>query len=117
MAKQMSNLVRPLAPEEIKAGAYVIVLDEIHEYLPCCFDGITPPSEPVKIRWLPDDPEPLEVVGTCMPYVFARGPDRVMVTLDVRRHKLGRLDKTALKRVLKRMRGKRQRRRHGFRLW
>ncbi len=116
MPKTNSNLVRQLAPEEIKPGAYVIVLDEVLEYLPCCFDGILPPSEPVKIRWLPRDPEPLEVLSTCMPYVFARRPDRVVVTLDVRRHKLGRLDKRALKSVLKRMRSKRQRRR-GFRLW
>ena len=108
MAKKKSNLVRPLAPEEIKAGSYVVVLDEIHEYLPCCFGGVTPPSEPVRIRWLPDDPEPLEVLSVCMPFVFAKKPDDSLVTLDVRRHQLGRIDKATLRRVLEHLRTKRQ---------
>ncbi len=82
MPKTNSNLVRPLAPEEIKPGAYVIVLDEVLEYLPCCFDGFLPPSEPVKIRWLPRDPELLEVLSPCMPYVSARRPPPVHETSE-----------------------------------
>ena len=108
MTKRKSILVRPLAPEEIKAGSYVVVLYEIHQYLPCCFGGVTPPSEPVKIRWLPDEPEPLEVHGVCAPFVFAKKPDDELVTLDVRRHQLGRLDGASLRRVLEHLRKKRQ---------
>lgn len=108
MSKQKSKLVRPLAPEEIRAGSYVVVLHEISQFLPWCFTDAPRGGEPVAIKMLPDDPEPLEVLGVCMPFVFAKKPDETLVTLDVRRHHLGALDKTSLRRVLAHLRSKRQ---------
>jgi hypothetical protein len=108
MPKRKSNLVRALAPEEIMAGSYVVVLHEITQFLPWSFGETPRRAEPVSVRMLPDDPEPLEVLGVCMPFVFAKKPDDELVTLDVRRHQLGRLDGASLRRVLEHLRKKRQ---------
>ena len=72
--------------------------------MPCWFDLPARP-EMVNVRTMPDDdPEPLEVIEVCLPFVAVRKPDRTVHTLDIRRHELARLDDTFARRVIKRLR-------------
>jgi hypothetical protein len=93
----MSNkqyITKTLAPEDIRVGAYVTVLQTISEFLPhmlCVDDGIRQRSvEPVRVRWLPCEPTPpMKVKAVCLPHVFVRCPNREHRTLDVREQIIG----------------------------
>lgn len=100
MSRKKSRLATLLAPEDIRRDHYVAVLNEIEQYFPCCFDLRQP--EPVNIRMLPADaPEPLRVFEVCLPFVTARRPNGSLITLDVRRHELARLEAVYARRVIK----------------
>ncbi len=57
------------------------------------------------MRTIPtDEIELLQVIEICLPFVTVRKADRSLVTLDVRRHELARLDDGYARRVIKRLR-------------
>ncbi len=92
-----SPVARPLAPEDIQLGDYVSVLHAVCE-LPSFLwhaDVTTLPAhEPVRIRFVPrDDPRPFKVKAICLPFVMTKLPCGETVSLDIRRHRLARLDR------------------------
>lgn len=93
-----STLAKALAPEEIRPGDYVTLLDEIAE-LPSffwCADAATLPyDEPVRIRFRPQGGGvPLKVQSVCLPFVLVKHPRGEWRTLDVRTCRLARLHRS-----------------------
>ena len=65
----------------------------------------------MSIRMMPEDEaQPLRVIEACLPFVTALQADGTVVTLDVRRRELARLDDAYARRVVKRLRARRPRR-------
>ena len=91
------RLAKALAPEDVRAGDFVSVLDEICE-LPSFFwhesGSLAPRDELVRIRCTPtSEAVPLKVKGVCLPYVLVKLPCGSKRTLDVRKSRLARLDR------------------------
>lgn len=112
-AADAATLAKSLAPEEIRRGDYLAVLDETFEYPSWywgCDAALAPREEPVRIRTLPrDDALPLEVRAACLPFVLVRDVQGRVRTLDVRRCRLARLDRhyaVAARKAAKRCGGK-----------
>jgi len=103
MNRKKTSLASLLAPEDIRRGHYVAVLNEIEQWFPiCCLSG---KPEPVSVRTIPTDETVLmKVIEICLPFVTVRKADGSLVTLDVRRHELARLDEGYARRVIKRLR-------------
>ena len=110
MSKKKISLASSIAPEDIRRGVYVAVLHEIDQFYPCWFGDVSSSKEPVNIRVLPaNEPEPLKVLEVCLPFVTAQRADRSLVTIDVRRRELARLDDGYARRVIKLTRAHRAR--------
>ncbi len=79
------------------------MLNEFQQWLPyCCSEG---KPEPVSVGMIPtDEIVPLQVFEICLPFVTVRKADGSLVTLDVRRHELARLDEDYARRVIRRLR-------------
>jgi hypothetical protein len=97
-SQQNSTLVRLLAPEDVQTGDYVALLDEMFEYPSFwwCIDAtLLPPHELVRLRFIPrEEGRPLKVRGVCLPFVLAKEPRGTYRTLDLRRCRLARLDRS-----------------------
>lgn len=113
-AADAATLAKSLAPEDIRRGDFLAVLDETWEYPSwfwCSDATLLPREEPVRIRTLPrDDALPLEVHAACLPFVLVRDVHGRTRTLDVRRCRVARLDRryaAAARKAAKRARGKR----------
>jgi hypothetical protein len=105
MSTRKPTLASPVAPEDVRRGHHVAVLHVVDQYLPCCFDRAG--TEPVSVRWRPRfQPQPLKVLDVCLPFVTVQKADGSIVTLDVRRHELARLDDAYARRVVKRLRAR-----------
>ena len=91
-----STLARVLAPEEVRPGDYVALLDEVYEFPSfwwCADTTLFPPTEIVRLRFTPrDESRPLKVLSACLPFVLTKQPTGERRTLDLRRHRLARLD-------------------------
>ena len=98
------TISQPLAPEDIRAGDFVSLLQVVSEVLPFFFmeDVQYRKVETVKITHLPHSTRPLEVVEVCLPFVLVKGTDGKHETLDVRRHRLARLSQRYGKKAFKR---------------
>ena len=73
-----STLAKTLAPEEIRRGDFVTLLDVTYE-VPSNFwdaDAVTlPRDQPVRIRCMPErGGVPLKVQGVCLPFVLVKEP-------------------------------------------
>ena len=110
MNRKKTSLASPLAPEDIRRGHYVAVLNEIEQWFPSCCSSGKP--EPYSVRTIPtDETVPLLVFEICLPFVTVRKADGSLVTLDVRRHELARLDDGYARRVIRHLRHPRTRKR------
>jgi len=99
MNRKKTSLASLLAPEDIRRGHYVAVLNEIQQWFPPCWSG---KPEPVSVRTIPtEEAVPLQVIEICLPFVTVRKADGSLATLDVRRHELARLDAGYARRVIK----------------
>lgn len=92
-----ARTARPLAPEDIRRGDFVALLDEEIE-IPSFWwhtdAALLPPDLPVRLRLIPrDEAVPLKVRQVCLPFVLAKHPVGNTRTLDVRRMRLARLDR------------------------
>ena len=103
MNRKKTSLASLLAPEDIRRGHYVAVLNEIEQWFPfCCSTG---KPEPYNVRIVPtDEIVVLQVFEICLPFVTVRKADGSLLTLDVRRHELVRLDDGYARRVIRRLR-------------
>jgi hypothetical protein len=107
MNDRKPSLASPLAPEDIRRGHYVAVLHVIEQYFPSCFDREG--TDPVNVRWRPTfQARPLKVIDICLPFVTAQQADGAVVTLDVRRHELARLNDAYARRVVRRLHAQRR---------
>ena len=112
-SRSESSLARALAPEEIRRGDFVTPLYVVSEW-PSWYwdddDALHPRDELVRIRSTPcDEATPLEVIGVCLPFVLVETPQRDGKTLDVRRVRLARLDRTFAKRTRRALRRREKR--------
>jgi hypothetical protein len=93
---QGMTLSKTLAPEDLRRGQFVTLLNEIYEF-PSFFwcDGTwsLAPEAPVRLQLLATDAGvPLKVKHVCLPFVLAKHPQGSVRTLDLRRCRLARLD-------------------------
>lgn len=89
-------LARPIAPEDIRPGAYIAVLKVTIEVIPqnCVDAARRGPCALKRFSMLPwDQAGPLKVKGVCLPFVLVKTPSGDVQTLDVRRLQLARLPK------------------------
>ena len=113
-----TSLAASVAPEDLKCGDFVAVLNEILE-CPSFFWCDPVPSAPdqlVRLRtWASDGGVPLKIKAICLPFVFLKSPDGFSQTVDVRRVELVRLDKRYAKTVRKANRKQRSKIKRKFR--
>jgi hypothetical protein len=112
-----STTAKVLAPEDVRAGDYVALLQvvrEIPSFLWCGGIGTMRPEEPVRIPLIPNNGGvPLRVRSVCLPFILVKTPSGDLRHLDVRSYRLARLDRAharaAWKACKKRGRRKRER--------
>lgn len=83
-----------LAPEDLRCGDYIAVLDEfvdVPAWLWCDSSLDAPISRRIRCR-AGDAGVPLRVKAICLPFVFVKSALRRSMTLDVRHFQLVRLD-------------------------
>jgi hypothetical protein len=106
-----------LAPEDLRCGDYVAVLDEIVElpwWLRC--DSAEDVDGPHRVRCRGSEGGvPLKVKAICLPFVLVTSADKQSRTLDVRRYQLVRLDRHYARRVCKHLRRSRTQGPHDLR--
>lgn len=105
MASTQLRIAKPLPPEDIRPRDYVVVLNTMIQF-PSFFWGsdalALAADEPVRIEWLPSaGGVPLRIKAACLPYVLVKAPWGDSATLDVRTHRLARVDATYAKRAWK----------------
>jgi len=87
---------KALAPEDVRTGDYVALLHvvrEIPSFWWCGEMGPIRADEPVRIPFLPNNGGmPLRVRSVCLPFILVKTPSGNLRHLDVRRHRLARLD-------------------------
>ena len=93
-----SKTAKVLAPEDVRAGDYVALLHEVHEILSfwwCGGIGTIRPDDPVRIPFIPKNGGvPFRVRSVCLPFILVKAPSGKVRSLDVRRYRLARLDRT-----------------------
>jgi hypothetical protein len=107
-----STMAATVAPEDLRAGDYVAVLNEIVEVCSCHWLELSmhPPEEPVRVRTMSlDAGEPLKVQAVCLPFVFVRHIGGRLETLDIRRMQIVRLSRSYVRAVRKAIRKERER--------
>ncbi|MCA9055443.1 MAG: hypothetical protein KDA75_16495 [Planctomycetaceae bacterium] len=114
-----TSLAATVAAEDLHPGDMIAVLNEVCEYPSFLWnlDGqMSPPEQPVRIRWRANDGgTPLRVEAVCLPFVLLKDPAGVYRTVDVRQCDCVRLNvdyaRLAWKRLQRgRKRGARRRR-------
>lgn len=94
---QAATLAKSLAPEEIRAGDYVTLLHVVCETpaLMWCDDmALTGRDEIVRLQFVPENGgEPLKVKSVCLPFVLVKDASGQKRPLDIRRHRLAKLDR------------------------
>jgi len=92
-----TTLAASVAGEDIVCGDFIAVMNEVVELPSYLWSGCAvslAADELVRLRILPCDAgEPRKVIAVCLPFVYAKETDGSVVTLDVRRHQLMRLDR------------------------
>lgn len=100
-----STLAKALAPEEVRPGQFVTLLQEIAEvpsYFWCRDSALVAPEEMVRVRFIPSaSGEPLKVMSVCLPFVLVKNPAGHERPLDLRKYRLARLSKRYAKRAWK----------------
>ena len=128
------SIAQIIAPEDIKPGGYIAVIEQIDERLPVFFPGDQKYQriEPIRIRRLPCDCgecigiRPLKVVEVCLPFILVRRPTgprnsgwsfdsgdsgsgsggTQLRTLDVRRYTFARLPESYGRSAYRMLKGK-----------
>lgn len=102
-----ASLAKPLAPEDVRRGDYVAVLDEEHEWCAAnwYYDPPAHVESVIRVRMRPrETAPPLEVIDACLPFVYVKPPTGEGRTLDLRAVRLVRLDRGYARRVGKAIR-------------
>ncbi len=102
-----TTLAASVAPEDLKCGDFVAVLNEVLECPSFLWFDLeaTKRDELVRIRCIPaDSGMPLKVKTICLPFVFVKPPVGQCKTIDVRKVQLVRLHERYGKTVWKSLR-------------
>lgn len=113
-----TSLAASVAPEDLRCGDFVAVLNEILEYpsFLWCDAVLGAPEEPVRLRYCAADGGlPLKIKAICLPFVFVKSPYGISQTIDVRQVQLVRLRKRYAKTVWKDLRRHRSKARRQIR--
>lgn len=109
-----ATLAKPLAPEDVRPGDYVAVLDEEYECPASCW-YLDPPEHGetvIRLRLRHREPSaPLRVMDACLPFVYVKPPKGEGQTLDLRAVRLARLDRDYAERVCEAIQPKKKRKR------
>ncbi|WP_146396355.1 hypothetical protein [Pseudobythopirellula maris] len=104
---EVTLAAKPLAPEEVRVGDYVSVLDTVYEcpsYLWGCDARLGAADEVVRLRMRPFRAQPpLKVEGVCVPFVYLADAHGRQRTLDLRAERLARIDRDCARGVWKRV--------------
>ncbi|MCA9238035.1 MAG: hypothetical protein KDA44_21325 [Planctomycetales bacterium] len=107
-----TTLAKPLAPEDVRPGDYVAVLDWTFEVPSYFWEGEESwrREDVVRIRFLPHREllVPLRVDAACLPFVLAKTPSGDARTVDLRQVRLARLDGEYGKRAWKALKPRRE---------
>lgn len=89
-------LAASVAPEDLRCGDFVAVLNEVVEFPSffwCDWES-GDRDEPVRVRCAPAEPgTPWKIKTICLPFVFVKSPMGLYQTIDVRQVHLVRLTK------------------------
>ncbi len=89
-------MAKVLAPEDVRAGDYVALLqvvEEIWSFFWCGGIGMSR-EEPVRVPFIPENGGvPLRVSSVCLPFILVKAPTGDFRYLDVRQHRLARLNR------------------------
>ena len=102
-----TTVAATVAPEDLRPGIFVAVLNEVVEYpsLIWCDDAIGERDETVRVQLCADEGgAPLKVNAVCLPFVFVKAAGGQTQTIDVRRVQLVRLKKRYARTVWKQVR-------------
>jgi hypothetical protein len=111
-----SKTAKVLAPEDVRAGDFVALLqvvEEIPSY--CWFGGISTsrPDEPVRVPFVPKNGGvPLRVRSVCLPFILVKAPSGKQRNLDVRLSRLARLDRAHARAAWKACKKRHRNRKH-----
>jgi len=90
------TMAKVLAPEDVRAGDYVALLqvvEEIWSFFWCGGIGMSR-DEPVRVPFIPENGGvPLRVCSVCLPFILVKAPTGDFRYLDVRQHRLARLNR------------------------
>ena len=104
-----TSLAATVAPEDLRCGDYVALLNEIFEFpaFLCSDSAFAEHGETIRIQLQASDAgKPLKVKAICLPFVFVKTASRKRQTIDVRQAQLVRLDRQYGRKVWKKMRRK-----------
>lgn len=92
-----SKVAKLLAPEEVRPGDYVAVMQVVYElpsFFWCADTLLIPHDKPVRLQLLPDDGgTPLKVRSVCLPFVLVKTSSEEYRTIDLRKCRLARLNR------------------------
>ncbi len=106
---ERTSLAVRVAPEDLKIGDFVAVLNEIAEYpaIVWCDPGVDAADDLVRVQFCATDAGmPLKIKALCLPFVYVASPVGATQTLDLRRIQLVRLKKRYSKTIWKDLRKK-----------
>ena len=113
-----TSLAASVAPEDLRCGDFVAVLNEILEcpsFFWCDLVG-SAPDQLVRLRTCASEGgTPLKIKAICLPFVFLKSPDGFSQTVDVRQVELVRLNKRYAKIVWKEHRKQQSKIKRGIR--
>lgn len=81
--------VRTLAPEDIRVGDSIIIMDRTHQLINWCNDVTGPTVQSLAL--MPTKPKLLRVVSVCIPFVAVQRLDRKGAVLDLRQVRVARV--------------------------
>jgi hypothetical protein len=91
------TVVKPLAPEEIRPGDYVAVMQVVYElpsFFWCADTLLIPHDKPVRLLFLPaDGGAPLKVRSVCLPFVLVKTSTDEHRMIDLRKCRVARLNR------------------------
>lgn len=101
---ERTSLAALVAHEDLKAGDFVTVLNDVVELPSFLWCDASPKAGDavVRVRLCADGGGmPLKVKAVCLPFVYVRSPEGFALTLDVRQVELVRLKKQYAKTIWK----------------
>lgn len=105
-----TSVAARVAGEDLKPGDYIALSRETLElpsFFWCGTSTMGSQDEPVRIHLLSrDSGSPFKIITVCLPFIYAKKPSGAIVTFDLRRSELLRLDASKGRKVFKLLKAK-----------